>query len=147
MPLKKDIYLQNVKLFDDFRKLNLPIGQYAITSSGSMGIRNIRQIGDIDIICTKELWDKLMLSGEPFNENGIAKIRIAPHIEALGNGSYYCNYFADAPSVEEQIAQSDIIDGLPFVRLESLIYFKEKIGRNKDLADIVLIRQYLKSAK
>jgi hypothetical protein len=145
MFVDKNQFSKNVKLFKDFKKLNLPIGQYAITSSGPMGIRGIREIGDIDIVCTQKLWDELMVKGEPFDENGIAKIRIAPNIEALGEGSFYSDYFEDAPSVDEQIKQCEIIDGLPFVRLKTIIYFKEKVGRDKDKKDIELIQQYIKS--
>jgi len=45
----------NQKLFDIVRKLNLPLDKYAITSSGPIGVRNLRKINDVDIICTDEL--------------------------------------------------------------------------------------------
>lgn len=34
------------------KQLKLPIDQYAITGSGALGIRNLREIGDVDIIVT-----------------------------------------------------------------------------------------------
>lgn len=36
--------------FDKLTRLNLPINQYAITGSGPMGARGLKDIGDIDII-------------------------------------------------------------------------------------------------
>ncbi len=51
----------NVEKFDILRGQNLPVEQYAITGSGPMGIRDLKVIGDIDIIVTDELWKVLEL--------------------------------------------------------------------------------------
>ena len=49
----------NESKFAVIKALHLPIDQYAITGSGALGIRNLRAIGDIDIIVTPELWNIL----------------------------------------------------------------------------------------
>jgi hypothetical protein len=41
------------------RDLDLPVGQYAITSSGPIGVREIREIGDIDLVVDDDLWNEL----------------------------------------------------------------------------------------
>lgn len=46
-------------------------------------------------------------------------------------------------SVEEQIKTADIIRNLPFLRLDLLKRFKQKMGREKDMKDIELIDKYL----
>jgi hypothetical protein len=46
--------------------------------------------------------------------------------------------------VEKMIKEADIIDGLPFVKLEYLIEWKKFFRREKDLKDIELIEEFLK---
>ena len=45
--MSKVTQAQNAQKFEQFKKLNLPLGEYAITGSGPMGIRNLKAIGDI----------------------------------------------------------------------------------------------------
>ena len=45
--------------FAEVRALKLPLDQYAITSSGPLGIRGVRQIGDIDLVLSDGLWSEL----------------------------------------------------------------------------------------
>lgn len=40
----------NKDLFENFRKLNLPLGKYAIFGSGPMAIRGLRKSADIDLV-------------------------------------------------------------------------------------------------
>ena len=42
-----------IKYTDELKKLNLPIGTYAIFSSGPLAVRNLRENNDLDIIVTK----------------------------------------------------------------------------------------------
>ena len=46
-------------LFNELRALNLPGDQYAIFGSGPLGVRGLRDITDVDIIVTPELFAKL----------------------------------------------------------------------------------------
>ncbi|MBU4381382.1 hypothetical protein L6255_02740 [Candidatus Parcubacteria bacterium] len=47
-------------LLEELDKLNLPKDQYAITSSGSLAIRGIREANDLDIIVTPKVWKELL---------------------------------------------------------------------------------------
>jgi len=136
---------RNLQLFEKFKKLNLPIGHYAITSSGPMGIRDIREISDIDIICDQKLWEELSTKYKATTENKVSKMHITDNVEALYEGSFFYNFCTDAPSVEKQIAQCEMIDGLPFVDLKYILFFKKKLGRDKDKEDVKLINDYLKN--
>ena len=61
------IIIENKQKFDLVKSLNLPIGHYAITSSGPLGIRGIRLINDIDLVVDNELWQTLKKKyGEKF---------------------------------------------------------------------------------
>lgn len=141
------ISAQNFQKFAAVKSLNLPIGQYAITGSGALGIRNLREIGDIDIIVTSELWDRLATTYEVIDVNGIIKIAFPDGIvEALREGSFYLEQSdPQAPTIAERIEQAEIIDGLPFELLEHVKYYKHKMGREKDWNDIVLIESWQKT--
>jgi len=125
------------------RDLNLPLGQYAITSSGPLGIREIREIGDIDLVVNDDLWDELASAYPIVEEQGVTKIRISQDIEVLNEGSFCEPRETGQPSIAEQIAQADIIDGLPFVGLRHVLYFKRKMNRAKDKRDIAALERLL----
>ncbi len=133
----------NQTKFDAIKALNLPLGQYAIASSGALGIRNLRIINDIDIIVTPKLWDTLAKQYGVTTKDGFSTI-IFPDgiVEAIYNNSFYED--ENAHSIKTRIANADIIDGLPFETLADVIYFKQKMGREKDLSDIQLIKTYQK---
>lgn len=146
-PLKKiaDMLDHNEQKFSHLREFNLPGSQYAITGSGALGIRNLREIGDIDIIVTPELWDILEHKFGVTEEGCIKKI-VFPGgvIEAFGIHSYANKEEKDnCPSFLKRISTAEIIDGLPFERLEYVRYYKSQMGREKDLVDISLIDHYL----
>lgn len=150
-----NIEKENAEKFSKLAKLNFPLGQYAITGSGPMGIRNLRKINDIDIIVSQELWDKLVkeygVTKSKLNESiEIQKIVISPEIEAFGESSFISFSFkknkidnnANDPTVTERIKAAEIINGLAFESLEHNIYFKQKMGREKDLKDIEMIKAW-----
>ena len=137
----------NTAKLDGLRKHNLPIDQYAITGSGPLGVRNLRKIGDIDIIVTPGLWDLLAEKYGIIDKNGVKKI-VFPGggIEAFREGSFYsAEKYADAPTVADRITNAEIIDGLPFESLDHFLYFKRKMNREKDLEDVRLIEAYLRA--
>ena len=136
-------YPANDAKFQLVRDLDLPLGQYAITSSGPLGVREIREIGDIDLVVDDDLWNELASAYPIIEEQGVTKIRISQDIEVLSEGSFYEPRETDQPSVVEQIAQADIIDGLPFVGLRYVLYFKRKMKRAKDERDIAALERLL----
>src|SRR3972149_2458975 len=137
-----DLVKNNKKLFDEEKKLNLPVGQYAITGSGPMGIRNLKIINDIDIIVTSNLWDELALKYEVFEDEVIQKIVIPDSfIEIFNENSFKkekseINFF-------DRIKNSEIIEGFSFESLENILFYKRKMAREKDLKDIKLIEGWL----
>lgn len=134
---------KNQQKFSCLKQLNLPIDQYAITGSGALGIRNLKEIGDLDIIVTPALWDALAKQYGIVVENNVKKIILQIEIvEALGEGSFYTEEKAkDIPSIVDRISHAEIIDQLPFESLEHVLYYKRKMGRDKDLNDIFIIEK------
>lgn len=88
--MSDEIKKSNMLKFAAVKSLNLLVGQYAITGSGSLGIRNLRAIGDIDIIVTADLWNALEKEHGVTDENNVWKI-IFPNglVEAFGEDSFY----------------------------------------------------------
>ena len=137
----------NREKFSALRSFQLPIDQYAITGSGPLGIRNLKAIGDIDIIVTPKLWNELTEKYGVTDENGVRKIIFPGEVvEAFGEGSFYsAPSDPQAPSVASRIRDSEIIEGLPFDSIENVLYYKYKDRREKDLKDIALIEQWKKT--
>ncbi len=142
--MNSKIYNKNKEKFDAFRELNLPLGQYFITGGGPLGVRNLRAIGDIDIVVSQELWDDLAKQFGVVEDKGVTKI-VFPNIdvEALREGSFSGEASEKNRSVADRLGRADIIDGLAFESLDDFIFFKRKSGRPKDFQDIELAHQYL----
>jgi hypothetical protein len=51
------IYPANDAKFKLVRDVNLPVRRYAITSSGPIGAREIKEIADIDLVVDDDLWN------------------------------------------------------------------------------------------
>lgn len=142
-----EIKQNNQRRFAALKKYNLPIGQYAIGGSGPLGIRNLREIGDIDIIVSPQLQTILAAKYGVTDDGKIKKI-VFPNddIEAFWEGSFYSiPHDSNAPTIAEMIDQAEIIDGLPFESLKYVVYFKRKMNREKDLNDIFLIEEWQKT--
>jgi hypothetical protein len=136
-------YPENDTKFQLVRDLDLPAGKYAITSSGPLGVREIREIGDIDLIVADDLWNELAAVYPATQKDGVTVIRVSPDIEVIGIGLFGEPEEPGQPSVAEQIAQADIIDGLPFVSLRHVLYFKRQMNREKDQRDIAALERLL----
>lgn len=121
------------------KKLNLPIGKFAIFGSGPMGAREIRECKDADIIVTADLFNNL--------KNNLGwKIKINKYgDECLENGNIeiWKNWRPGEWNIEKLIDDAEIINGLPFVKLGEVLKWKKMMGRDKDIADIQLIKDYL----
>ena len=144
--MRHNIFLSmqnNQKKFDAFRALNLPLGQYVIIGSGPLGIRNLREIGDIDLIVSQKLWEDLAFKHGVCVKEGKQYIVVdQANVEAFRSWTF-CNTEEPGPTVEEMITAADLIEGLPFLSLKHTIFCKRDLGREKDFKDIALIEQWM----
>lgn len=125
---------KNQEKFDCLRKWGLPVEEYCITGSGLLGILNLRRIGDIDIIASEKLWEGLAKKFGSRVEKGIEKVTFPDGVvEAFRADSPYNSL------IQNRIANAQIIAGLPFDPLETVLFFKRQMGREKDLRDIELL--------
>lgn len=130
------------ELLSEFKKLNLPDGEYAVYGSGPLAVRGIRDVHDLDVIVSNSLYRRLRdryMEDEEKERIKIGKIEIyppwgwSPEIKDL--------------EMEEVISQAELIKGVRFTKLEDILDFKKRMGRPKDLKDIQLVNDYLEERK
>lgn len=132
----------NQNLFQRVKELKLPMGKYALFGSAPLGIRKLKNCRDIDIVVTEDLWDEYKQKNW--------KLRTKPH------GSKYLwnkkielwkDWQPGQWDIKQLIKEAEIINDLPFVRLERVLEYKKLLGRKKDLADIKIIKKFLQTKK
>lgn len=104
---------------------------YWVTSGAAMVLHGIKgATRDIDLGCTSQLADQLESKGY--------------YVEVLRDGSRRV-VFSNKIELFENWIEGNIIllEGLPVVTMDGLILMKEKLGREKDLKDIFLIKEHL----
>ena len=127
-------------LLSELEKLKLPNDKFAITSSGPLGIRKIREIIDLDIIVYPDLWNELSKKYKVVKENEFESIHIG-NIQILGKGSWFTDpQFGDTIS---NINNADIIEGYRWIQLNQVLEIKRHKTRPKDIEDVQLIERYL----
>ena len=133
--------MSNADLFQKVKDLNLPIGEYALFGSAPMGIRGLKECSDVDLLVTDGIWKKY--DGQPgweykyLDDNRVALENKAISIEMATSwwpGEWDC---------QKIIQEAEIINGLPFVRLETVLKWKKIVAREKDLKDVETIEKFL----
>ena len=132
-----------MSVFKEVRKLELPPGEYIVLGSGILGALGIREIGDVDLLVSPQLFDELRAKGWAYDEVEIEG-RTREHL-ANGNIEAYRDFWYGGhnPNPAELIANPQVIDGVPFLPLTRLLEIKKVMGREKDIRDVVLIEKYL----
>lgn len=123
-------------LIKELDSLNLPTQQYAITSSGCMAVRGLREAGDIDLVLSDELWNQLAPNHEIIDTPIGKKIKLSENVEGLGQ-------FKSPPTSTDMLQNTDHIDGHQYVNLLLVRDLKNQMGRDKDKVDILMIDAYL----
>lgn len=116
-------------LIQCLKGLPFPQREYWVVAGGAMVLHGFRpQTRDIDLGCSTLLADQLEGQGYFVSrcDDGTRKISYAGDVEIFENW------------LEGAI---EILDGVPVVCVDGLIRMKRKLGREKDLADIALIKR------
>ncbi len=125
------------------KSLNLPRGSYIVYGSAPFAVLGIREVNDIDLLVSDELYEKL-------KKDGWKKVIKGPNDEPLTFDIYDAHrtwkFSGYAPSLPELLSRSFEVEGVPFASLEDVQKWKADWGREKDLEDIILIDNYLKSS-
>lgn len=120
----------NDPLFSALRSLQLPIGDYAIFGSGPLIVRGvIDATNDLDIITRGPTWERVQELGELtyFDDEN-------PCVDLFeGRLTFGVTWKYGDFDLDELIDTAELIDGLPFVRMEHVVAYKRAAGRPKDL--------------
>lgn len=130
----------NNDLFQKVRELKLSMGRYVLFGSAPMCIRDLRICNDLDVIVTEDIWH------EYANKSGW-QAGITPHGSSclLKDGvEMVKDWQPGIWNVDKLIKEADIIEGLPFVKLDYVLEWKRLNGREKDLEDIKIIEKFLR---
>lgn len=132
--------MESRHLFKQVRELNLPLGKYALFGSAPLGIRGMRECHDIDIITMEDVWEVYK-----YKEGWkVKKLIENENVEYIRKDSIelYKNWGPGEWDVEKLIRESEIIEGLPFVKLEQVLRWKKLNRRGKDLKDLEIIQKF-----
>jgi hypothetical protein len=121
-------------LFDRLRAMDLPPGSYAVFGSGPLAAHGlIDEVGDLDVIVRDSAWSRV-------KQLGTVVMHGDDPVVDLGNGLTFGRSWAYGNfDIEQLIEDAQMIDGLPFVRLEAVLEYKRIAGRPKDLRHIELM--------
>ena len=120
--------LEYIKRLEEF---GFPSSEYIILSGGSMLLRGLREeTADFDLSVSKALAEKLSLKSCPRDDKG-------------------CYVPYDNVQMTDNLdgRDFDIIDGFKCETLESILEFKRRLLRPKDLRDIEVIESVLKKER
>lgn len=127
-------------LFSLLRSLELPIGDYAIFGSGPLIIRGIIEAtNDLDVLSRNEAWRRAGGLGElvVLPEDGAEIVSCFDGAVTIGTSWLYGEF-----DIDELIDTAEIIDGLPFVRLEHVVTYKKIAARPKDFRHLEQLEAY-----
>ena len=129
-----------ISLFDRVKRLNLPVGDFAIFGSGPLIVRGIIPASnDLDIICRGQAWERVKAIGEL---EYLSKYDVTVVTMCDGRLTFGTKWAIGEFDIDELIDGAEEIDGLPFVRLEHVTNYKEISKRPKDLRHIEALKAY-----
>jgi len=117
-----------------FKKLNLPEGKYAIYGSAPMAVRNLRDVHDLDVVVESKVYKELL---KKYKE-------VKPGFIKIGDIEIFDLSKSLLKNPKKVIRNAQKIKGFYFASLQDIIDWKRSLGREKDLRDIELIKNYLK---
>jgi hypothetical protein len=130
-------------LFDLLRSLHLAEGEYAVFGSGPLIVRGvIEPTNDLDIVSRGIAWATAAAAGElvELREHGVTVVSLFDGAITVGTEWAIGDF-----DVDELIDTAEMIDGIPFARLEHVVAYKRLAGRPKDLEHLELLAAYQRS--
>lgn len=112
--------------------LAFPKEEYWLITGSAMVLYGIKdETHDIDMGCNRKLADRLEADGY--------------HVERLPDGSRKIVIDSEIEIFEEWLFDRvEYVDNIPTISLKGLVMMKESLGREKDLADIAAIKEFIR---
>ena len=120
------------KIINTLKETCLDVDCYWVVAGAAMVLHGVKAYTrDIDLGCNCKLADHLQQLGYKTEilDDGSRKIRYSPDIEIFEDW---------------REGELEVIDAIPVVSLEGIVIMKQQLGREKDMEDIRLIREYIK---
>lgn len=129
------------------RELGLTLGSYIVIGGSGLAVRGIRESSDIDMVVTPELFRELQDKGWPIDEPFKQKwnrVRLKREPFEIFTDIYLerSKQFIHA---DQLIKSAELIEDLPFLTIRDILFYKTDNPRQKDIVDIALIADYLRS--
>lgn len=131
--LAMDQNLINQRKFEELKNINLPAGNFAVFGSGPMCVRGLRECRDLDVVVTEKVFNEYL-------RNSDWELKERNNSKYLKNKNFEIELWKDWVlgdyNIRELIKDSEVINGMPFVKLEYVLKWKKINNREKDLKDI-----------
>jgi hypothetical protein len=135
------VKLTDHPLVQQLLSLELPPEDFVIFGSGPLLAHGIKDnVPDLDVLARGEAWRKATEFETPEPApSGIGKV-----IRPFGdNIEIFDDWMPKGWDVNELIDKADVIEGIRFIPLKTVLEWKEFVHRPKDEDDIALLRKHL----
>ncbi len=125
------------------RALRFQPDNYAVFGSGPLLVRGIiPEVNDIDIVSRSRAWEQAQSIGALVHlpEHDITVASFFAGTVTVGTSWAIGNV-----DIDDAIETAELIDGIPWVRLDLVVAYKELAGRPKDIEHLRLLRAWQKS--
>jgi len=128
-----------MSIIERVKRLECPLDQCVVIGSGLLDALGLRSSGDIDLVVSRELFEKLRLSGEyQLSVRHDQRMLERDDVEiwqTWGN--------RDELSFEVLYQEGVSVDGVRFSHPSVIIGFKKNRGMEKDSKDVALLEEYI----
>ena len=128
------------ELFERLRSLQLRRDDYAVFGSGPLVVRGvIEATNDLDVLCRGEAWETVCRLAPPQHDRQWDVELVSLYDDRLTFGTTWA---IGEVSTNDVIDTAEIIEGLPFAKLEYVVEYKTTSGRPKDLAHLAALARF-----
>lgn len=128
------------EVIEKVKSLNFPKDSYIVFGSSPFAVLGIREVNDIDLYVSGELYEEL-------KKKGWQKVYKGPKDEPLTYDVFEAHsnwaFSPYAPTLSELLSRAIEVEGISFASLDDVRKWKEASGRPKDIVDLKLIADYL----
>lgn len=118
----------------------LPPDELVICGGGILDALGLRKANDLDAIASPRLFEELQASGR----YGCGRVDKDDYCRT-DEIEIWRTYFG--ATYDEVVQTAVVIDGLRYASIDQTIKWKRQLGREKDLADIKLLEEYLERTR
>ena len=130
---------QQWRLFEKLGTLLLPTSDYAVFGSGPLVAHGLlEEAQDVDVVARGAAWERATELGP------VLVAALGDPVVRLESGAIEIFSGWLGWDIDAIIEGAELIDGLPFARLEDVLAFKRAYGRPKDLEHARLLEAYLR---